>query len=345
MGCKDKIMNIINIPSLDKKHYKQVLKSLDLKEEHINNKDLSELLDELYNIKEQMDGMYKVNLKPAQINLIKAKKKLNEYNHEVIMKLESWLSKVNSFSNYSSFAGESGLNIENAISAENLYSEYLQDQRYYFETEKEVTFYTNSHTELKSKESHIINKLLSHYAKVISDTIDTYFYDTGLPTEEVFDYCFQKLKYLLSQNRIPRQTPDLIDKKIRIDIKSYCNAKISTYKEYKLNEKEELNTNMKEPIIRKLINMIKTEMSPSKIKEFLNMNKLTCNEDTIKDYLKELDTILKIYNDTNNKQANKDIELVVKTHDISVDLALYILKNKESIKESLTKYLTKYNIN
>lgn len=303
-----------------------------------NEQKIISLLNEFSTIKTKLDGIYKVNLKPAQLKLLEEKKLMDEYDPKVLNKIEKLLSKIsetNDFDSDSSLKIE-GLNFENAMSARDFYSTYLENHQNYIEAESEVNKYSEKYKELKKQESSLLNELISIYKSVIKQYLD----NKNIKAE-TYNICLQELEKTINKNY--QDNISNINAKI---IKSINNI----LEPNNVTVSPDTSTNIskqsikKDKLIRNIISMLKTKMSITKLQDFLLLNKIESTEEEILNQIKDLEKILYLYSDTKPAQANKDIELVVNIHDIPVELAVYIYKNKTSINKSLLEFKKINNI-
>lgn len=303
-----------------------------------NEQKIISLLNEFSTIKTKLDGIYKVNLKPAQLKLLEEKKLMDEYDPKVLNKIEKLLSKIsetNDFDSDSSLKIE-GLNFENAMSARDFYSTYLENHQNYIEAESEVNKYSEKYKELKKQESSLLNELISIYKSVIKQYLD----DKN-SKNETYNICLQELEKTINKNY--QDNISNLNNKIIKSINNILDTNNVTVS-------PDTSTNIskqsikKDKLIRNIISMLKTKMSITKLQNFLLLNKIESTEEEILNQIKDLEKILYLYSDTKPAQANKDIELVVNIHDIPVELAVYIYKNKTSINKSLLEFKKINNI-
>lgn len=303
-----------------------------------NEQQINSLLNEFSAIKNKIDGIYKVNLKPAQLKLLEEKKLMDEYDPKVLNKIEKILSRIsetNNFDTDNSLKIE-GLNFENAMSARDFYSTYLENHQNYITAESEVNKYSTKYKELKKQESSLLNEIISFY----KPSIKKYLEDKNIKVE-TYNLCLQEVEKIINKN----YQDSMSDLNNNI-IKSINNI----LEKNNVTVSQDTSTNIpkqsikKDKLIRNIISMLKTKMSIQKLQGFLLLNKIESTEEEILKEIKELEKILYLYSDTKSTQANKDIELVVNIHDIPVELAVYIYKNKTSISKSLLEFKNINNI-
>lgn len=316
--------------------YNYITKEYHLSKEKLSNEELVKLLNKLSDITNKLDRLYKINLKPSQLELVRKRKTLDTYDIDALSKIESLLSSVNDTKDDTLFTECSdtltGLNVRNIFAAETLYNNYLTAQSEYIESSKKVNKYSLEYKTLKEQEDKIITKITSSYLPSLLDILKEHYNKDEVP-EYLLSKCINTISStILKYNNINIvEWNEIMKEKITKEINNY-------------NKDLKQTNNINDTLIRKIINMIKTKMSLSDMHKFLNMNNYKCNENEIISILKELDKILYLYSDTKDKEACKDINLVVNTHNISTELALYIYKNKISIQKSLIEYKKINNI-